>query len=161
MLYKLKSVALISAAALLIGNTAFAEDEYNVSRGVTTEGVPLALHGIDAVALSTLGVVGEGDAAFTVVEDGNAYYFASQESADQFSANPDKYLPQYGGFCAFAVALGKKFDGDPVFADIVDDKLYLFVNDAVFQQYQADKEGILAKAESVWPTIRSKAVSEL
>lgn len=157
----LGTALLVFAASLLVQTSAYAVDEYNVSKGVTAAGVPLGLHGIDAVALTSLGAVAEGDAAFTVTYDGNAYYFASQESADVFSSDPEGYLPQYGGFCAFAVALGKKFDGDPMFADIVGGKLYLFVNDAVFQRYLEDREGTLARAEETWPTIRHKAVSEL
>ena len=160
MSHKLKPVILTIIVTLLGSASAFAADEYNVSRGITTAGVPLGLHGVDAVALTSLGAVAEGDAAYTVVEDGNAYYFASQESADQFAASPDKYLPQYGGFCAYAVALGRKFDGDPMFADIVDGKLFLFVN-AIFEKYLANKDEILAKAEEVWPKIQHKAVSEL
>lgn len=157
----IRSVILILAATLLSHTSAYAVDEYNVSSGVTAAGVPLGLHGIDAVALTSLGAVAEGDATYTVTHDGAAYYFASQESADVFSSDPEGYLPQYGGFCAFAVALGRKFDGDPMFADIVNGKLYLFVNDAIFQRYLADREGTLAKAEEMWPTIRHKAVSEL
>lgn len=157
----LKSIVLASVATLLMQSPAFAIDEYNLSKGVTAAGVPLGLHGVDSVALNTLGAVAEGDAAHTVVHEGGAYYFASQESADRFSADPGQYLPQYGGFCAFAVALGKKFDGDPMFADIVNGKLYLFVNDAVFQKYLANKEETLRNAAQTWPKIRSIAVSEL
>jgi len=161
MFIKTKSAAIIAVATLLFANPAWAADEYNVSTGVTTAGVPLGLHGIDTVALSTFNAVAEGDAAHTVTHDGVAYYFSSQSSADRFASDPAGYLPQYGGFCAFAVAKGKKFDGDPMFADIVDGKLYLFVNDAVFQMYLADKENILRKAEETWPKIRSTAVGEL
>ena len=157
----LSSILFVALAALLTQNSAYAVDEYNVSKGVTAAGVPLGLHGADSVALSTLGAVAEGDAAFTVVHEGGAYYFASQESADRFSAAPEKYLPQYGGFCAYAVALGKKFDGDPMFADIVDGKLYLFVNDVVFQRYKENPQQTLTQAEKTWPEIRHKAVSEL
>lgn len=151
------TLALACAAAA----PALAEDEYNVTNGYTLDGVPLALHGVDPVALSTLNAVAEGAATQTVIHDGVAYYFASPISAAMFEAEPEKYMPQYGGFCAFAVALGKKLDGDPRFADIVDGKLYLFVNAAVFEKYKKDPEGTIAKAEEIWPTIHHAAVDSL
>lgn len=155
----------ITTAAIALALTApaptFAADEHNVSTGVTTAGVPLGLHGVDAVALATLNAVAEGDAAHTVVDDGVAYYFASAESARRFKAAPNDYKPQYGGFCAFAVALGKKFDGDPRYADIVDDELYLFVNAEIFEKYKRDKKNILRKAEATWPSIQHEAVKDL
>lgn len=155
------AIAAILAATFFAHGSALAADEFNVSKGITAAGVPLGLHGVDAVALTSLGAVAEGDATYTVKHDGAAYYFASQASADRFSSDPDGFLPQFGGFCAYAVALGKKFDGDPMFADIVDGKLYLFVNDAIFQKYLADREGTLSKAKEMWPGIRHKAVEEL
>jgi len=157
----LRTAIVIGAAALLMQGTAFAADEYNVSRGITSAGSPLGVHGVDTVALSMLGAVAEGTAAHTVVEDGVAYYFASEKSAELFKANPAKYAPQYGGFCAYAVAFGKKFDGDPQFADIVDGKLFLFVSGAVFEKYLADKENILRNAEKNWPRIRNVSVADL
>ncbi|MEJ8566420.1 YHS domain-containing (seleno)protein [Elongatibacter sediminis] len=161
MSYPLKSIVLASAAALLIHNPAFAVDEYNVSKGVTLDGVPLGLRGVDTVALSRVGAVARGTATHTVLHDGNAYYFASKQSAETFTKNPEKYLPQYGGYCAFAVALGKKLDGDPRYADIVDGKLYLFVNDAIFQKYLEDPQKTLKTAEKRWPEIQHKAVGDL
>ena len=155
------SILILCAAALSISFSASAGDEYNVSNGLTLDGVPLGLHGVDAVALTSLGAVAEGSATHTVLHDGAAYYFASKQAARAFAANPDGYLPQYGGFCAYAVALGKKLDGDPRFADIVDGKLYLFVNDAIFQKYKQNPEKTLSKAEQTWPGIRHEAVGEL
>lgn len=67
-----------------------------------------------------------------------------------FAANPAAYLPQYGGYCAFGVAVGKKLDANPRFADIVDGKLYLFLDAGAFAAYEDDKAGTLAKAESNW-----------
>lgn len=154
-------IAVCAALAIIAPTFSFAEDEHNVSTGVTTAGVPLGLHGVDAVTLSTLNAVAEGDAAFTVVHEGVAYYFASAESARLFKAAPQKYAPQYGGFCAYAVALGKKFDGDPRYADIVGGKLYLFVNAEIFAKYKKDSKRILAKAEATWPSIQHKAVKDL
>lgn len=153
--------AMAMAAAIATALPAAAEDEHNVSTGITTAGVPLGLHGVDAVALTTLNAVAEGDAQCTVVEDGVAYYFVSEDSAKKFKANPAMYAPQYGGFCAYAVALGKKFDGDPQYADIVDGKLYLFVNAEIFKKYKKDSKRILAKAERTWPRIEHKAVGDL
>jgi YHS domain-containing protein len=155
----------ITATTLAIGipaaTPAFAEDEFNVTNGITTAGVPLGLHGVDAVALTQHHDVSEGSSRHTVVTDDVAYYFASAESAERFENDPDMYLPQYGGFCAYAVALGRKFDGDPRYADIVEGKLYLFVNEEIFAKYKQDREGTLKKAEQVWPSIQSKAVEDL
>ena len=138
-----------------------AADEYNVTTGYTLGGAGLGVHGVDPVALSTLNAVTLGDAKHAVVHDGVAYYFASEITAERFKSDPARFLPQYGGFCAYAVALGKKLDGDPRYADIVDGKLYLFVNAAVFERYLADKENTLRKAEEQWPKIKHTAVEEL
>lgn len=158
-----KTVMILMAlfTTLVTQSPAFATDEYNVSTGVTTAGAPLGVHGVDVVALSTLGAVAEGDAMYSVVHDGVAYYFASENTAERFEKKPSAYLPQYGAFCAFAVAKGKKFDGDPHYADIVHDKLYLFVNGEIFQKYLQDRDNILRSAETMWPKIRDKRVGDL
>jgi YHS domain-containing protein len=156
--------SILIAASIIAAVTAapvFAEDETNVSNGITTAGVPLGLHGVDAVALATIHDVAEGSARHTVVVNDVAYYFASAEAASRFEATPDRYLPQYGGFCAYAVALGKKFDGDPRYADIVDGKLYLFVNEDIYAKYKEDARNILRNAERTWPSIQHTAVEDL
>nr|WP_281719423.1 hypothetical protein [Nitrosomonas nitrosa] len=71
------------------------------------------------------------------------------------------YAPQYGDFCAYGVAIGKKLDASPRFADIVDGKLYVFLNAAAFAKYKEDKSGTLAKAEKNWPAMHHVAVSEV
>jgi YHS domain-containing protein len=159
--HKLFLATTMLAMAFIPALPSFAEDEHNVSTGITGAGVPLGLHGVDAVALSTLNAVAEGDATHTVIDDGVAYYFASKDTARRFKADPNKYKPQFGGFCAYAVAVGKKFDGDPRYADIVDGKLYLFVNAAVFEKYKKDRAGTIAKADKKWPGIKHKAVGDL
>lgn len=140
---------------------AFAVDEYNVSKGTTVDGHGVAFRGNDVVALVTgLGVV-PGQAEHTAVNDGVAYYFASKEALQQFVAAPKKYTPQFGGFCAFGVAVGKKLDGSPRFADIVDGKLYLFLNAAVLRMYEEDKAGVLAKAAANWPDMHHVSVANV
>lgn len=148
--------ALVSAAG-----PALAIDEYNVSSGTTLGGAGVGLRGTDAVALATGLDVTPGMAEFTVEHDGVAYYFASADSMQQFAADPGRYLPQYGGYCAFGVAIGMKLDANPHLADIVDGKLYVFLNEVAFEKYLEDKDGTLAKAEENWPAMRSRAVEEV
>ncbi len=149
------------AGALFASSAAFAVDEYNVSTGTTLTNAGIALRGDDAVALATGLDVLPGRAEFTVERDGVAYYFSSKETMKQFAADPDRYMPQYGGFCAFGVAIGKKLDANPHFADIVDGKLYLFLNEVAFEKYKEDKAGTLEKAEKNWPGMHHLAVSEV
>ncbi len=153
------SAAIAGAAAF--ASTGFADDEYNVSTGTTLSGAGVALRGSDVVALATGLEVTDGDAAYTYELDGVAYYFASAETMAQFAENPPAYMPQYGGFCAFGVAIGMKLDADPHYADIVDGKLYVFLNAVAFQKYLDDKAGTLALAEQNWPAMQHVAVPEV
>jgi hypothetical protein len=85
----------------------------------------------------------------------------STANRDAFKADPEKYVPQYGGYCAFGVAMGKKFDIDPASWRIVDEKLYFNLNPSVLEKWSADTDGYLKKSEKYWPQIREKAPSEL
>ena len=157
-------LAALAAVAFAAGNWAapvLAADEVNVGPGLTLAGAPLAIRGVDPVALATLNAVAPGEAVRTVVHAGVAYYFASALTAEAFEAAPEKYLPRYGGFCAFAVALGKKLDGDPRYADIVDGRLYLFVDAGIFARYLENPREILAKAKAAWPSIEHQAADSL
>ncbi|MGJ3254865.1 MAG: YHS domain-containing (seleno)protein [Alcanivorax sp.] len=140
---------------------AMAEDEYNTTSGLTAAGAPLGLHGIDPVAFVNLGNRQPGIAQYTEVHDNVAYYFQTKENLKAFKKNPQAYLPQNGGYCTFGVSVGKKFDGDPRYADVVDGKLYVFLNEEIFNAYQKDKAGTIAKAGKQWPKIRSKAAESL
>lgn len=155
------SIALAIVLAAGASVPAHADDEYNLTNGYTLSGAGLGVHGSDPVVLSTMNAVAPGDAKLAVVHDSVTYYFASELTAERFKKDPARYLPQYGGFCAYAVALGKKLDGDPRFADIVDGKLYLFVNAMIFERYLADKDNTLRTAEEKWPTIRHRKVEDL
>ena len=158
---KLLLAALASAATLALSTAAFAADEYNVVNGLTATGNPLGLHGIDPVSMFDSEAPGLGDAVYTSAHDGVDYYFSSAAAQKRFDADPAAYLPQFGGFCAFGVYKGKKFDGDVRYADIVDGKLYLFVNAAVFEAYLENREEVIATAHDTWPGIRSTPVEDL
>jgi YHS domain-containing protein len=162
----MKTTNTLISAAIFIGtvsaaSAAFAVDEYNTSTGAIRTGERVALRGSDTVELARGLSVTDGQARFTHVHDGVAYYFAGEETKDAFASNPAAYLPQYGGFCAFGVAVGKKLDANPRFADIVDGRLYVFLDAAAFAAYEEDKAGTLAKAERNWPGMHHVAVSEV
>ena len=114
----MKPIQFLVGTAMIVSifaaaSAAFAADEYNVSTGTTVDGHGVGVRGSDVVALSTGLDVTPGYAKFTQVHDGVAYYFLSEETQERFAADPERYIPQYGGFCALGVALGKKLDGSP------------------------------------------------
>ncbi len=158
-----KLIALTTATIIMAGtfNPAFAADEYNTAPGLTAAGAPLALQGVDPVALLDLDNRIQGSAEFTATHDGVAYYFDSKDNMKSFKKNPSRYVAQHGGFCTFGVSVGKKFDGDPKFAAVVDDKLYLFLNEAIFRMYQKDEAGTIANAHKNWADIKHTAATDL
>ena len=161
MLRTLTIATVLLTGALAFSPAAFADDEYNVSVGITAVGAPLGLHGVDPVAFMESGNPVEGAAAHTATHDGVAYYFASAKNKAEFEADPNAYLPQNGGFCTFGVSVGKKFDGDPSYAAIINQKLYVFLNEEIFNAFNEDRTGTISKAETNWPTIRSTPVEDL
>jgi len=161
----MKTILSLSAAALTatlaLASAAMAADEYNVSNGITLTGNPLGLHGIDPVSMFESEAPRIGDAVYTSEHHGVDYYFASEAAQQLFDADPGAYLPQFGGFCAFGVYKGKKLDGDVRFADIVDGKLYLFVNAAIFEQYLVNSDEVIRIAYETWPGIVATPVGDL
>ncbi len=121
----------------------------------------VVLHGYDPVAYFAAGKPARGEAKYTATHDGATYRFATASNRDSFTANPSKYAPQFGGYCAMGVALNKKLDVDPAAWRIVDGKLYLNVNRTVQRDWQKDIPGNIAKANTNWPAIRGLAASAL
>ena len=152
---------LVLGAAIIGSSAAFAADEYNVTNSLTATGNPLGMHGVDPVSMFESQTPQTGDAVHTTAHDGVDYYFATEDAQQNFDADPAAYLPQFGGFCAFGVYKGKKLDGDVRYADIVDGKLYLFVNAAIFDQYLENREDVLSGAYETWTDIQSTPVEDL
>ncbi|MEO9824161.1 MAG: YHS domain-containing (seleno)protein [Paracoccaceae bacterium] len=140
---------------------AFAADEYNVSSGMTAAGAQLGLHGVDPVEFIATANPIEGSAAYTVVHDGVAYYFSNEANQKTFEADPAAFLPQNGGFCTYGVSVGKKFDGDPEYHAVIDDKLYVFLNREIYDAFNQDRAGTISKAATNWTEIRSTPVEDL
>jgi YHS domain-containing protein len=144
--------SLIGAIALLILSVtaSFAESELNV----TSTG--LAMRGVDPVSYFASGAPAPGDFKITAVHNGATYRFATEENKVAFSAAPEKYLPQYGGYCAMGVKMGKKLDGDPSVFSIIDGKLYLNVALAVADMWRPDAAANIKAADETWAKIQDK-----
>lgn len=97
---------------------------------VFTNDQNVANNGYDVVNYFTTNTAARGNKQFSIEHRGANYYFVSQENADAFKTNPSKYLPQFDGYCAFAVAkMNQKVPVDPETFRIDDGKLYVFFND--------------------------------
>lgn len=102
-----------------------------------------------------------GNGNHVAVHDGVTYLFANDANRKTFEASPAKYLPAYGGYCAYGVAVGKKFVGDPDVWKIVDGRLYLNLDTGIQEKWQEDVRGNIRTADTKWTRIRDRFPSEL
>jgi YHS domain-containing protein len=144
----------------LISAPSFAFDAASPSE-INTDTVGVAIRGFDPVGYFTEGKPIQGNPAFSARHENGIYHFASAANRDAFIKEPAKYAPAYGGFCAFAASVSKKADGNPSLWKIVDNKLYLNVNETAFTRWQQDIPGNVVKANTNWPKISTKAPKEL
>lgn len=154
------AVAAVAMGSGFVASTAYALDEASTA-SVNVEQGNVILKGYDAVAYFSQNAAVKGDKKFSVSHDGATYYFASVSNMKLFAANPSQYAPQFGGFCAMGVALGKKLDVDPSQFVVHNNKLYLNVNADVFKVFAKDVAGNVAKAETNWPALKDKAPNSL
>lgn len=139
---------------LALSVPAFAADEINLNTGV-------AVQGYDVVSYRTDAGPQLGSDQFTATFDGATYRFASEANLDTFNSNPARYVPAYGGFCAYGVAKGKKFEIDPTAYSVVDDVLYLNFNKSIQKKWNRKQAKYIDQAEDNWTDIRSTAVGDL
>lgn len=144
------ALAIVPAAVQM----AAAETEVNIVEGY-------AVHGYDVVAYFKQGKPVAGDSRFTAQHEGVTYRFSNAEHRDAFTSDPASYAPQYGGYCAFGAAMGRKFDGDPNAWAIVDGKLYLNLNKNIQARWKENVPGFVRGANNNWPLIRSIADAQL
>lgn len=116
----------------------------------------LALKGYDAVAYFTDGQPVRGQKTFRFEWGGANWLFASAEHRDAFAADPARYAPQFGGYCAWAVSQGYTADIDPAAWRIVDGKLYLNYSPKIQRQWEEDVAGNIGKAVANWPGLLKK-----
>ena len=111
----------------------------------------VAIDGYDPVAYFTDGKPVEGDADITLDWNGATWRFASAEHRDLFATEPEQYAPQFGGYCAWAVAQGKTAGIEPEAWTLVDGRLYLNYSKKIQKRWEEDVPGNIEKAEGNWP----------
>jgi len=111
------------------------------------------LDGYDPVAYFTDQKPVLGDPIYTYETQGVTWKFASLEHQKMFAADPGRYEPQFGGYCAFAVSLNTTAHGDPKQWAVVDDKLYVNANTIAAHLWSADRHGNIDKGDKNWPHI--------
>jgi len=155
----MKTLKTLAAGIVLASSIATSALAAGVEVNASNTG--LALQGYDPVAYFTEGQATPGDYKISSVYNETTYRFASEEHKATFEANPEAYLPQYGGYCAFGAAMGFKFDGDPELWKIVDGELYLNLAKDIQERWEGDIPGYIVKADSQWTDIEDVAPAVL
>jgi len=144
-------IALLVLAALQGDIIAQSSD---IAHGYNTNKKGLAIDGYDPVAYFSEHKAIEGEKDIQLSSAGITYYFSSVKNRDLFKSNPEKYQPQYGGWCAYAMgATGEKVEIDPETFKIIDGKLYLFYNkffNNTKKTWDKDESNLKASADKNW-----------
>jgi YHS domain-containing protein len=144
---RLVSRLAVVALALVAATASLSAQRINTDRG------RLAVKGYDVVAYFVDGRAVEGTQAFEHEVGGARYRFASAANRDRFASDPQRYVPQYGGFCAWAVSRGYTADTDPLAWKIVDGRLFLNYDRRVQRTWEGDVSGNVKKADGNWPAL--------
>lgn len=145
----LRKVVFIALAALAAASSAFARDA-PIYTGTFSS---TAVGGYDPVAYFTQNKPVKGNSKISTDYKGAKWHFSSLENRDKFLAAPTLYEPQYGGYCAWAVAQGKTASGDPQFWKVVNNKLYLNYDADVQKKWEANIPDFIQKANANWPKV--------
>lgn len=150
------SLLIIFSLFASINSTVFAKDVH-----VEIDENSVILAGHDPVAYFTQNAAVEGSTKFTATHNGAIYQFSSAKNRDLFLDTPNKYEPQYGGFCAYGASLGKKFKVNGKAFEVVDGKLYVNKNEDVYETWVEDKAENIVSADQQWESIKPIAAEDL
>ncbi len=150
--------AIVVVAAVIVGamfvSPLFSAKQEFATINVDSENV--AIHGYDTVAYFTEGKPTRGKSEFEQVWEDARWQFTSATNRELFKANPERYAPQFGGYCAGGLAVGEYADGDPKLFTIVDDKLYLIKNEHFLERWGQAPEAHIEFAEYNWSNFRDE-----
>lgn len=146
---KFLTVAVAAPMAATLSTPAFAAGD----GGAVYNYDGVAVDGSDVVAYFTRGTPTSGSAAFSHDWNGVTWHFESAANRDTFAASPESYAPQYGGYCAWAVAEGYLATTTPNAWKIVDGKLYLNYSRRIQRRWEGDIPGFITAANANWPSV--------
>jgi len=153
----MKSRFLFAAVLSMISVAAFAQDATGIRKKHLNLSDGIAIKGYDPVAYFTKNKAVKGSKTYAVVHQGISYYFSSAENKTAFMANPSKYEPEYGGWCAYAMGeKGEKVNVDPETFKILNGKLYLFYNkyfNNTLTDWNKDEVNLKKRADANWPKL--------
>lgn len=151
---RIASVLMLALAMLFSATAALAAPPINtLEGGASTVRTDTAILGHDTVAYFTDGKPIKGNEEFTVDWMGAKWQFASKEHLDLFKAEPDRYAPQYGGYCAYGVAKDGLVSIEPDRFKVIDGKLYLNYNDEVQTAWLKDPAGYIRQADKKFKSL--------
>ncbi len=153
-MFSLKRIFFSAVAAITL---AFS----NISMADTVTNNVVGAGGYDLTSYFTQETPQRGNGHHVAVVDGVTYLFATDDNKKLFMADPAKYMPVYGGYCAYGTAVGKKFVADPTVYDIVDGKLYFNLDSKIRAIWSKDIPGMIKKADDNWKMIRTKNPADL
>jgi YHS domain-containing protein len=148
---------LLALSLLCFGLTAWAAPPVNtLKNSFFSTRTDTAINGYDPVAYFTENAPVKGQDAYTLEWKDATWKFASQANLDLFKSNPDKYAPQYGGYCAYGVAKNDLVKVDPEQFTILDGKLYLNYDASVQKEWAKDRAGYIRQANELFPKLLAK-----
>lgn len=113
----------------------------------------VAIEGYDPVAYFTEGKAREGSKKFKHEYKGAVWHFSSAANRDAFAKEPERYAPQYGGYCAYAVSQNTTAGIDPDQFTVLNGKLYLNYNAKIQKKWLQDRDAYIESADKNWPTV--------
>jgi len=157
----MRLASLITAMALALGavapSTVLAQATLAASAKVLVNAKNgLALEGYDPMSFFAVGAPTRGQPAITAEHNGATYRFASEANRARFATDPEKYAPQYGGFCAYGMAKGYAAPVVIETAQIVDGRLMLNYDRSVQKTFDADRAAYVVSADANWPKVLEK-----
>ncbi len=138
----------------LLVSGAQAADEINIDKN------GIAVSGYDPVAYFN-GTPTFGKDSIKYSYQGAAYLFSNYENRQRFILDPSRYIPSFGGYCAFGVRMGTKLEIDTTAFEVVDNKLYLLLNHATKKMWENDKHENISIAEKLWPELKPVPMNKL